>query len=107
LDYRLYRLTYISEIPNRLVLLLYGYEEILRKAPSKDSEVDQLIRNEVRDLILKIITMSSIEQEYSDKTGRLAPDYKAFMILRGDKKFFGVLREIQGDFDKGCKRFGL
>jgi hypothetical protein len=82
-------------------------EEILRNAPSKDSEFDQLIRNEVRDLILKIITMSSIEQDYSDKTGKLAPDYKAFMTLRGDKKFFGILREIQGDFDKGCKRFGL
>lgn len=81
-------------------------EGILTKVKS-ESEIDQIIRNELRDLILKLVTSSRIEKKYSEGLGKLRPNIDTYMTLRGDKKFFPLLFEMKDDFDKRCKIFGL
>lgn len=66
--------------------------------------IDQLLRTELRDLILKIVIMSSLdEKNWKEKS---SPNEKSYMTLRGDKKFSGYLLELREDFDRGYKRFG-
>ena len=72
-----------------------------------ESEIDQIIRNELRDLILKLVTCYRIEKKYSEDLGKLRPNIDTYMTLRGDKKFFPLLFEMKDDIDKGCKIFGL
>lgn len=72
-----------------------------------ESEIDQIIRNELRDLILKLVTCSRIEKKYSEDLGKLRPSIDTDMTLRADKKFFPLLFEMKDDIDKGCKIFGL
>ena len=76
---------------------------------SLETDIDQLIRNELRDLLLKIIALSSIDQQEFDKiqSGEEIPRVFPYPTLRRDNKFMALLKEMKTDFDRGCKKFGL
>jgi hypothetical protein len=76
---------------------------------SRETDIDQLIRNELRDLLLKIISLSSIDKQEFDKiqSGEEMPRVFPYPTLRRDNKFMALLKEMKTDFDRGCKKFGL
>ncbi len=71
---------------------------------TNESIIEQIIKNEFSELILKIVMSLNLEKEYSTQTGKLTP---LFITLREDKKVFDFLYKMKNDFDKGCKRLGL
>jgi hypothetical protein len=72
----------------------------------KQHDVEHLLRTELRDLILKIVIMSSMDEVNWDRKEKASPNENAYMTLRGDKEFSAYLLELREDFDRGYKRFG-
>ena len=70
--------------------------------------VEQLLRTELRDLILKIVIMSSMDEVNWDRKerGEQFRHTDAYRTLRGDENFSFYLLELREDFDRGYKRFG-
>jgi hypothetical protein len=100
-----------------LAELVDGYlrnccEAILIKVEqSQDSdnlqfEIDQIIENEFKDLILRIISTSDMESQRKQKTpsSKFVP-YLPYAILKSDYKFMKLLKEMKSVFDNGIKSF--
>lgn len=66
------------------------------------ADIDQSIRDEIRNLIFQIVTLSGY-----DKMGRKSHHGTIFPVLTlvRDRKFMKVLGEMKDDFSEGCKNF--
>lgn len=62
------------------------------------AEMDDLIRDQIKDLVFKIVTLSNYDEP---KTCSFFP----ISSLKKDKKFMKILLEIKNNFDGGCKKF--
>lgn len=73
-----------------------------------EPEVEKIIMDELKSVILKLVIASSIESRvWDNKVVVDRPSRDLYLTLRRDKKFFPFVKEMKGDFDRGCKVFGI
>jgi hypothetical protein len=78
------------------------FPEVLSNSKGKrrllEAEMDKLIRDQIKNLVLRIVTLSNYDEA---KTCSFFP----IAALKKDKKFMKTLLEIKKDFEGGCKKF--
>jgi hypothetical protein len=77
-----------------------------RNSDSLQFEIEQIIENEFKDLILRIISISNMENQRRNKapSSKFVP-YLPYAVLKNDSKFMTLLKKMKLDFDNGIKNF--